>query len=134
MAQPLLGKFKFNHDPEDGMCQRAGRPYLIAGSYTHTASEHHAFHPTRAEVNGGLNNARWVMLEYLASAKRHNLTFVAGTLNMELMGECGNTVGFRPFSMLYSLDSLLEFARHHDISVVTEISPAVQVPLAIPAA
>lgn len=52
------------------------------------------------------------MLEYLASAKRYNLTFVAGTLNMELMGECSNTVGFQHFSMLYSLDALLDFAKH----------------------
>lgn len=66
------------------------------------------------------------MLEYLASAKRYNLTFVAGTLNMELMGECSNTVGFQHFSMLYSLDALLDFAKHHDMSVVTEISQPVQ--------
>ncbi len=101
--------------------------YLVITCVDHTPA--HAPHstPTHAEVNGGLNNARWVMLEYLASASTHNLTFVAGTLNMELMGECGNTVGFQPFSMLYSVDALLDFARRHGISVVTEISPAVQV-------
>lgn len=31
LVHPATAKFKFNHHPDDGMCQRAGRPYLIAG-------------------------------------------------------------------------------------------------------
>lgn len=97
------------HELATGACQKGGRPYLVA------------------EVNGGLNNQRWVMLAYLAAAKRYNLTFVVGTLNMELMNECQGRVGFKPFTLLYSLDALVDFGARHGMSVLAELSPEAKV-------
>lgn len=47
-------------------------------------------------------------------------------MQLELFHECNDSIGWQPFSKLFSLDALLDFAALHNVSIVTEVSEALQ--------
>lgn len=80
-----------------------------------------------AGTNSGLNNQRWELITQLAMAKQLSWTFVAGQVNMELFKECGGATGFAPFSAVYSLDALVEWATMHNVTIASDLTPELQV-------